>query len=69
MNTTIQLSNEMKEKIASFGMKNESYDTIIRRIYGLAVQHQLIDFLKVSANFIPIDEAIKEAEKKWPKSK
>jgi len=69
MNTTIQLSQEMKEKIASFGMKNESYDTILRRIYNLAVQHQLIDFLKANANFIPIDEAIKGAEKKWPKSK
>lgn len=65
--TTIQLNKETKEKISSFGVKGESYDTIIRRIYALAVKEQLKEFLMSSEGFIPIEEAIKEADKKWPK--
>lgn len=67
-NTTIQLSNEMKEKISSFGTKGESYDKILKRIYSLAVKEQLKEFLMSDKGYIPIEEAIKEAEKKWPKS-
>lgn len=67
--TTIQLSKEIKEKISSFGIKGESYDDIIRRIYALAVKEQLREFLMSSEGFIPIEEAIKEAEKKWPTKK
>ncbi|MBU0906881.1 MAG: hypothetical protein KKE05_01850, partial [Nanoarchaeota archaeon] len=59
-------SKELKEKIASFGGKGESYDEIIRRIYSLAVKEQLRDFLMSSEGFVPIEEAIKEAEEKWP---
>ena len=69
MITTIQLSKEMKEKIASFGSKGESYEKILQRIYDLAVKEHLREFLMSSDNTIPIEEAIKEAERKWPKSK
>ncbi len=65
--TTIQLSKETKEKISSFGLKGESYDVILNRIYSLAVKEQLKDFLLNQKGFIPIDDAIKEADKKWPK--
>ncbi|MEK6906137.1 MAG: hypothetical protein AABW81_00785 [Nanoarchaeota archaeon] len=65
--TTIQLSKETKDKISSFGVKGESYDEIIRRIYSLAVKEQLRDFLMSDDGFIPIEDAIKEADKKWPK--
>ncbi|MBS3084270.1 hypothetical protein J4423_05675 [Candidatus Pacearchaeota archaeon] len=65
--TTIQLSKETKEKISSFGSKGESYDEIIRRIYDLAVKEHLRKFLMSSEGFIPIEEAIKEANKKWPR--
>jgi len=65
--TTIQLSKETKEKISSFGIKGESYDDILKRIYFLAVKAQLKEFLMSNEGFIPIEEAIKEAEKKWPK--
>ncbi|MEK6933649.1 MAG: hypothetical protein AABW75_02115 [Nanoarchaeota archaeon] len=64
--TTIQLSKETKEKISSFGTKGESYDDILKRIYSLAVKEQLRDFLMSDEGFIPIEEAIKEADKKWP---
>ena len=69
MNTTIQISQEMKEKIASFGSKNETYEQILERVYALAVKTQLREFLMSSENSIPIEEAIKEAKKLWPKSK
>ena len=65
--TTIQLSNETKDKISSFGTKGESYDDIIKRIYSLAVKEQLRDFLMSDKGFIPIEDAIKEADKKWPR--
>jgi len=65
--TTIQLSKETKNKISSFGVKGESYDQIIQRIYSLAVKEHLRRFLMSDEGFIPIEDAIKEADKKWPK--
>jgi hypothetical protein len=67
--TTIQLSKETRDKICSFGIKGESYDEILKRIYSLAVKEQLKDFLLSSENTISIEEARKELNKKWPKSK
>jgi len=67
--TTIQLSKETKDKISSFGTKGESYDSIIKRIYSFAVKEQLRDFLLSSEGTISIEEARKELNKKWPKSK
>ena len=67
--TTIQLSKETKDKIASFGVKGESYDKILRRIYSLAVKEQLKAFLLSSEGTISIEEARKELDKKWPRSK
>lgn len=64
--TTIQLSKETKNKISSFGVKGESYDEIIKRIYSLAVKEQLRQFLMSDEGYIPIEEAMKEADKKWP---
>ncbi len=65
--TTIQLSKKTKEKISSFGKKGESYDEILRRIYDLAVKEHLREFLMSEEGFIPIEEAIKEANERWPK--
>jgi len=65
--TTIQLSKQTKEKISSFGLKGESYEEILKRIYAMAVKEQLREFLMSSEGFVPIEEAIKEAENKWPK--
>jgi len=65
--TTIQLDKETKNKISSFGIKGESYNDIIKRIYSLAVKEQLKEFLMSDEGFIPIEDALKEANKKWPK--
>lgn len=69
MKTTIQITPETKDMISSFGMKGETYEVIIKRMYDLAVKEHLRQFLMPSDRFIPIDDVIKEAEKKWPKSK
>jgi hypothetical protein len=67
--TTIQLSRETKDKLSTFGLKGESYDAILKRIYAMAVKEQLREFLMSGEGFVTIEDAIKEAEKKWPKSK
>jgi len=67
--TTIQLSKELKKKIASFGAKGESYEEIIMRLYNKAVEVQIKEFLMSPEGTVTIEEAIKEAEEKWPESK
>ena len=69
MVTTIQLSEEMKEKIASFGSKNETYEKILERIYDMAFKEHLREFLMSDENTISIEEARKELDEKWPRSK
>ena len=64
--TTIQLSKETKDKLSSFGVKGESYDEILKRIYNMAVKTQLREFLMSSENTVSIEEAIQEAKRKWP---
>ena len=63
--TTIQLSRETKDKISSFGVKGESYDVILRRIYSLAVKEQLRAFLISDEGYIPVKEALERAKAKW----
>lgn len=67
--STIQLSKETKEKISSFGVKGESYEDILKRIYAFAVKEQLRQFLLSSEGTISIEGARKELNKKWPRSK
>jgi len=67
--TTIQLTKETRDKLCSFGIKGESYDEILRRIYSLAVKEQLRNFLMSSEGTISIEEARKELNKKWPRLK
>lgn len=69
MNTTVQLSEETKQLIGTFGTKEDTYDQIIRRLYDLAVKEQLREFLMSSENTISLEEARKELEKKWPRSR
>jgi hypothetical protein len=69
MNTTIQLNNDTKELINSFGAKEDTYNDILQRMYKLAVKEQLREFLMSSKNTISLDEARRKLEKKWPRSK
>ena len=65
----MQISKEMKEKIASFGLKGESYEQILKRIYSLAIKEQLREFLMSQEGFVSLEDARKELDKKWPRSK
>ena len=57
MATTVQISNETKNLIGTFGTKKDTYEDIIKRMYHLAVKEQLREFLLSSENCISIDEA------------
>ena len=65
MNSTIQISKETKELISSFGTKEDTYESIIKRLYSMAVKEQLREFLMSSEGTMPIDDAIKRAKKEW----
>ena len=67
--STIQLSKETKKKISSFGVKGESYNDIINRIYSLALKEQLKEFLMSDEGYISIEDARKDLDKRWPRSK
>lgn len=69
MPSTIQLSAETKHLISTFGTKEDTYEEIIKRMYELAVKEQLREFLMSSENCLSLDEARKELNKKWPRSK
>ena len=65
--TTIQISNEVKEKIKEFGNKGETYSEIIVRLVESAKKRQVQDLLMSEEDTISIDEAISNAKKKWQK--
>lgn len=67
--TTIAITKEVKEQISEFGNKGESYSEILTRLVESARKRMLHDFLFNEKGFIPIKQALAEAEKKWPKSK
>ena len=67
MTSTIQLSPETKNTISSFGMRGETFEIIIKRMYALAVKEQLREFLMSSENCISLEEFKKEIEEKWPR--
>ncbi len=65
MMTTIQISKDTKKLLDGFGLKGDSYDTIVRRIYEIAAQEQLKELL-FSPKSRPVSEALRDAEKEWP---
>lgn len=68
-NTTIAIRKDLKEKIAEFAMKKETYSDVIERLLKSAEQRLLNDVLFSEEGFISLDEFEKEVKKKWPKSK
>jgi len=59
MNTTIQISQETKELISSFGTKQDTYEDILKKMYVLSVKEQLRELLMSSKNTISLKEARK----------
>lgn len=66
-NTTIAISNEIKEEIKEFGQKGETYSEVIARLLESARKRQLQDLLMNKEGTISIEEAISKAKKRWPK--
>ena len=64
--TTIALSKELKQKISEFGNKGETFSDILLKLYNSAVQRQLHDLLFNEEGCVTIEEAMKEAKKRWP---
>ncbi len=67
MNTTIRITEDTKHLLKTFGKKGETYETILKRLYHLALKEQLHDLLLSSKDTLPIDEAIIRAKKRWQK--
>ena len=57
MTTTIQISKETKTLISTFGSKEDTYETIIRRMYDLATKEQLRQLLLSSEGTMTLAEA------------
>ena len=67
MNTTIAVSQTIRDQIKEFGNKGETYDEILARILNGAKERQLQELLMDIKNTVTIDEAIKRAKKRWQK--
>ncbi|MDO8516917.1 MAG: hypothetical protein Q7S33_02225 [Nanoarchaeota archaeon] len=65
--TTIALTNDLKEKIKEFGNKGETYSEIISKLIVIAKERQLQYLLMDEKNTISIDEALLNAKKRWQK--
>jgi hypothetical protein len=61
--STIEVSEETKAKLRSFGTQAETYERIINRLYDIAVKRQLETFLAAN-DAVPIGEAIARAKRK-----
>ena len=67
MVTTIQINEDVRDKIKSFGSKGETYNDIISRLYGVAVQQQLRELLFSSKDTLTLAEARAEHARRWRK--
>lgn len=55
--TTISISTHTRAKLKEFGMKGESYDDIINKLYQSACKRQLYDILFNEDDSMNLDEA------------
>jgi len=65
--TTIAVKRSVREMINGFGNKGETYSDILVRIVNAAKKVQIRELLMDEGDCVSIDEAIREAEKKWSK--
>ena len=65
--TTIAIRKDLKEQSMEFATKKESYSDIIERLLKSAKERQLHDILMGKEGTISIEEALKDAKKRWPK--
>lgn len=66
-NTTIAVTNNIRDMIREFGNKGETYSEIILKLIKSAKERQLHDLLMNEEDTISIDEALSNAKKRWQK--
>ena len=59
MNTTIAISNNIRDELKEFGMKGETYNIVIERLLKSAKERQLQELLMDESECITISEARK----------
>jgi len=64
-NTTIAVTNEVKEGIMEFGNKGETYSEILQRMLKSAKKTQLHDLLMNEEGTVSVENALANAKKKW----
>lgn len=65
MATTISISEETRDKLKEFGLKGETYDDIINRLYESACREFLHNFLhEDKSEYTKLEDWKKELESK-----
>ena len=67
-NTTIAITNDIRDMIREFGNKGETYSEILLKLIKSAKERQLHDLLMNEEDTISIDEALNNAKKRWQKN-
>ncbi|MFH1916806.1 MAG: antitoxin VapB family protein [Nanoarchaeota archaeon] len=67
MATTISISEDLKEKLKNLGKAGDSYEDVITKMYEMTRKNILLSFLYDESDSVSIDEAIRQARKKWQK--
>ena len=67
MNTTIAISDDIRDEIKEFGSKGETYDQILRKLLASAKERQLQELLMDESDCVPIGQALERAKKRWRK--
>ena len=65
--TTIAVRRDVRGMINEFGNKGETYSDILVRIINAAKRVQIRELLMDESGTVTIDEAIKEARRRWPR--
>jgi predicted CopG family antitoxin len=65
MNTTIAISNQIRDEIKEFGNKGETYDEILAKLLKSAKERQLQDLLMDTSDSVQVKDALERAKKKW----
>ncbi len=65
MDTTIAVSEEVRDQIKEFGQKGEKYDEILARLLKSAKERQLQELLMDEKGTVPIGAALDRAKKRW----
>jgi len=63
--TTIAITKNVRDSLAEFGNKGETFTEVISRLVKSARERQLNDLLMDEEDTISIDEALSNSKKRW----